>query len=801
LSSCLFFLALSGVAAAQWPMPQHDAQHTGQAGVAGPHAPVEKWRLQAPGIPDPYMPGPGFTAGTAIGPDGTIYAGGMDGKAYAIDPVTGTVKHSVDNVFICCGAPAIGPDGTVYFCGNGTTAFTPDLKTVKWRYPVGMCCGSLTVGPDGTLYIGTGELHAVNPNGTARWIFNAYSAPIDGSPVFEGPAVSPGGDTVYAATRNGLYAIDAATGAIRWNHPISNTAGASVSVGPNGNIYVLSDNRILSVSPDGILVEAISLGSGKQAVSMALSYPLPPAIPGASFNMLATVYDVTVNEWGTPMFSGRGELYSIALDAQFNPGPVQWIRPLEGGIPGDMSAVPNANKPLVDVHGVIYLGTTVYDNSVSGPGANIGTHLYAFSPQGDPLFDHYAPGKGYSDTRLLSLDNTGTLYQLADGALVAYAAGQPADLSVSFLWAMPDPVRTGDFLTYTAMVNNSGPASASGVTLSDTLPAGTTFDAAWPSQGICSGQPGSPDVTCVFGDIPAGSGASVSVQVRISATGGSLTNTASVSGSFQDPNPWNNSATVTSQVLPAETERWCSITATPDPVKVGETLTYTIPVENRGPSTATGVKVTDRLPPEVSFLSVSSGQGTCAFDPASSTVTCSPGEMPVGRGIIVTIKVRLDTYPVGGILGNYVVVSGNEPDPNPYDDRADVGTKVLAEGIDLVASMAGSLSAQARRGTSLPVTITVSNQGSLPAASSAVRFYFSANTTRDGADKASKTSLKVPALASGAAFAGTVSVEIPSGLAPGSYYLIACADGSGAVPESNEGNNCAVSAIPVRVLK
>ena len=47
----------------------------------------------------------------------------------------------------------------------------------------------------------------------------------------------------------------------------------------------------------------------------------------------------------------------------------------------------------------------------------------------------------------------------------------------------PDPVLEGELLTYSLTAHNSGPQDATGVSLTDTLPAGVTFDSATPSQG------------------------------------------------------------------------------------------------------------------------------------------------------------------------------------------------------------------------------------------------------------------------------------------------------------------------------
>ena len=55
----------------------------------------------------------------------------------------------------------------------------------------------------------------------------------------------------------------------------------------------------------------------------------------------------------------------------------------------------------------------------------------------------------------------------------------------------------------------------------------------------------------------------------------------------------------------------------------------------------------------------------------------------------------------------------------------------------------------------------------------------------------------MPSLNPGTASAGSTNVVIPAGTAPGSYFLIANADGDGSVPESNEGNNIRTKALTI----
>ena len=93
----------------------------------------------------------------------------------------------------------------------------------------------------------------------------------------------------------------------------------------------------------------------------------------------------------------------------------------------------------------------------------------------------------------------------------------------------------------------------------------------------------------------------------------------------------------------------------------------------------------------------------------------------------------------------------------------------------------------------------VRNQGGSAAAASTTRYYLSADTVRGTGDRLLTGSRAVPALAAGAQSAGTVSVKVPTSMPFGSYFLLACADDTGVVAESNEANNCVASTTKVTV--
>ena len=112
------------------------------------------------------------------------------------------------------------------------------------------------------------------------------------------------------------------------------------------------------------------------------------------------------------------------------------------------------------------------------------------------------------------------------------ATTDTADLAVTKV-DLADPVQTGQTVTYTVVVTNRGPSGATGVVLTDPLPASLVLVSATPTQG--AGCTGTTTLTCDLGAIASGGAASVSI-VATSTAPGVVTNTASVTGTEPDAN-------------------------------------------------------------------------------------------------------------------------------------------------------------------------------------------------------------------------------------------------------------------------
>lgn len=164
---------------------------------------------------------------------------------------------------------------------------------------------------------------------------------------------------------------------------------------------------------------------------------------------------------------------------------------------------------------------------------------------------------------------------------------------------LADPAIAGRVLAYGITVANDGPADAFGVTVTDTLPAGTTYVS---DTGGCVEAPAG-TLTCPVGRLRAGASASFTILVAIDAdvvyaagAAVTITNSTSVSSARIDPDPLDNLATETTLVIAHADLSITGFGAVGPPVllPVGgfATLDLAKDVHNAGPSGPTDVLAT-----------------------------------------------------------------------------------------------------------------------------------------------------------------------------------------------------------------
>jgi uncharacterized repeat protein (TIGR01451 family) len=149
-------------------------------------------------------------------------------------------------------------------------------------------------------------------------------------------------------------------------------------------------------------------------------------------------------------------------------------------------------------------------------------------------------GTSITDTVTAAAGNAvpGTTTNIAS-ATVVVANANSADVAI-VKTGTPNPVTEGTPLTYTLAVTNSGPAPATNVTVTDTLPSVVTYLSTSTTQGSCSEAGGT--VTCLLGTMANAGTATISI-LTLPNTPGFASNTATVSADQTDPTPANNTST------------------------------------------------------------------------------------------------------------------------------------------------------------------------------------------------------------------------------------------------------------------
>lgn len=411
-----------------------------------------------------------------------------------------------------------------------------------------------------------------------------------------------------------------------------------------------------------------------------------------------------------------------------------------------------------------------------------------------------------------------------------------ADVSVVKTVLSPNVI-SGDIQEFTLEVINAGPSTATNVVLTDALTGlitngsgstgqgyvGETTSAGNSSGPTCSSAAngtGRRDLTCNISNLPVCTAGvncpKVTIQVRPGGNTSTRTNVArAVSTETADSVLSNNvSNTVSYNVSEARADVTVTKSATPATPVVGQNLEYTVTAINlsNGLSSASAVKITDTLPPNVVFVSAVPAAGTCSTKPLAGSTTgpgndqvvCDLGDMNNGTQRAVTIIVRPRTATANTTLTNSATVSTDTVETNTSNNSVThVSGNVGPPSLDLLVNKVDDIDPVVV-GDNAVYTITVTNNGpsaaedvvitdTLPAS----RLSFQSHTAPTGtggscslvpaADSMGQTlTCGLPYLAPGATSTMTVTVK---GVAKGVATNVANVRSAEYAFETNTGNN------------
>jgi uncharacterized repeat protein (TIGR01451 family) len=490
-----------------------------------------------------------------------------------------------------------------------------------------------------------------------------YMAPIPASSTFVSMSAPPPGWTCILPAVGGTGVVICTTptlanGATANFSLVVNTFGGT----PAG--YVITEtNSVSSNTPDSnplnnkatatTIVEAAANADSFADMAVTITQNTNVPVPGGNI-----IYTQTVSNLGS--FTAQIPTYSINVPANTT---LQSFT-----IPPGWTCVPAA--PGVGYTGAINCsGTTLASGaSVSFPmtvkvnvaGVTPGTTVITATPSvSSSTKDPYLP------------NNTASV------AATVVAAGS-GDVAIT-ISNSPNPVSPAENYSYTVVATNNGPAAATTNSVSIPLPAGTNFQSLTPPAGWSCVTPAigaGGTITCTNPSFAANATSTFSpvVQVNASTAAGTTLNiTSTITTASTDSIASNNTAS-TSNLVVARTSADVGIVKTdsPDPVGVGQFITYRLTVTNNGPAIATNVTVNDPLPASVNFISVNPSIGSCS---GTTTISCTLGTLAVGNSQFVDLIVQAL---VAGTVTNTATVTRTETDSVPSNDSSTANTTVLA---------------------------------------------------------------------------------------------------------------------------
>jgi len=293
-----------------------------------------------------------------------------------------------------------------------------------------------------------------------------------------------------------------------------------------------------------------------------------------------------------------------------------------------------------------------------------------------------------------------------DGVIVG---GEQIDLKLEKTTDATD-VNVGDQFTYTIILTNEGPSDGSGIVVTDNLPAEVTFISADGTYDETTGE-------WAVGVLAAGETVSLNILVELNTFGETITNSAEVTDADQpdgDSEPDNDDPTEDDQdevnVGGVEVDVELIKTVSATSVNVGDEVTWTITVQNQGPSTATNVVVGDALP---------AGLTITGADPQVGTIdgtVCSVGTIPVGASYDLEITTTVDG--TGPYVNIAEVISHDQTDidSEPGNDDGDQSEydedSAQVEGMQIDLELVKDVNVEiVTVGEEFEYTITVTNEG------------------------------------------------------------------------------------------
>jgi uncharacterized repeat protein (TIGR01451 family) len=305
----------------------------------------------------------------------------------------------------------------------------------------------------------------------------------------------------------------------------------------------------------------------------------------------------------------------------------------------------------------------------AAPGIDFGGNFFAFDLDGTSLPAHFNVGNylanGSLGALLLHTHNTGGTQAQA----LPLQGSRFADVAVAASVSPATvPAKANTLVTLTIQASNAGPNKARQVTVFDPVTGGLSYvsddggGAYDPSSGVWT-----------VGQLAVGASATLHIKATVVGTG-EIVNTARIGSSVPiDPNPENDSSSVTLNA-PRLADLAVTAKASASSVKAGSGVTFTVTLDNNGANQGADPSYNPRVHVilggakyDLAHISVSQG----SFDPTSGIWQLGS----IAGGATETLQFRV--VPIhGGSVGIHALAIASTPDPNLINNRASVTVAV-----------------------------------------------------------------------------------------------------------------------------
>jgi len=241
----------------------------------------------------------------------------------------------------------------------------------------------------------------------------------------------------------------------------------------------------------------------------------------------------------------------------------------------------------------------------------------------------------------------------------------------------PREAGPGDLVTFTLEVQNRGPNVAAGIEVVDPVPDGYRYVsgtaavmAAGGGTAVALDDRDAPTLRWTIGALGNGERVVLVFKAVVEANG-DYQNTARATSDLQDPAEENNAASA-GVVYRPEADLVLTKGVTPEEASPGDTVTFNVQLENKGPNVATGIQVSERLPSGYTFVSSHASHGN--YDPDVGLWTVD--ELAVNERALLEITAKVNAQ--GEFTNTAEVISLDQNDPQAGNDQASAAVHLIS---------------------------------------------------------------------------------------------------------------------------